>query len=168
MSYELYLLRVPPGQQARAVLDRHFQSQEAELNPGPSDPAKETEKRRLATALMQFDPGLSIAAFDFANMAALEGIDENEARRRYRHLELNSDDYSGIQITVWDDAAEISFPYWHSGEQAERVLLRVWDYLEVLEQSGKLTVYDPQLAQSLALGFDFQTALQHYARGGSR
>jgi hypothetical protein len=42
----------------------------------------------------------------------MEGITEDEARVRFRHIELNgADDGNGIQITLSDDTADITVPY---------------------------------------------------------
>ena len=100
-------------------------------------------------------------------LAASQKIDEAEARRRYRHIELNSDDYSGIQITLWDDAAELIFPYWHSGEQARTVLQQVWDHLEVLQTWGSFVTYDPQLDRMLNLATDFEPVLEYLEAGSN-
>ncbi len=158
MSYDIYLLRVPPGEEAEDVLDRHLDEQEAELNPGPLVQGIEEEKQRLAKALMQFNPALRFAPVDYAGLAAMYNIDEEESRRRHRHLELSADDYTGIQITLWDSVADVSFPYWHAGEQARRVLLQVWDYL-ILMRSHGFVGYDPQLNRVLDLDADFDLVL---------
>lgn len=159
MSYDLHLLRVPPGEDVSHVLDLHLDAQDEELNPGPLVPALEDEKQRLAKALMQFNPALRIAAFDYAGLAAMYDIDEREARRRYRHVEVNADDYTGIQITLWDSVADVTFPYWHAGEQARRVLLQVWDYLALLQSQGGFVLYDPQLERVIDLDVDFDAVL---------
>ncbi len=159
MSYDLHLLRVPPGENASDVLDCHLGQQEEELNPGPLVEALEKEKQRIAHALMQFNPALRIAALDYPGLAAMYDIDEPEARRRYRHLELSADDYTGIQITLWDSVADVTFPYWHSGEQARHVLLQVWDYLTLLQSQGGFVIYDSQLDRVIDLEADFDALL---------
>lgn len=160
MSYELHLVHIGSGEDALAAPRR-------ELNPGPVVESKEAEKQRLAHALVHFNPALRVAVFDYASLAATEGVDEQEARRRYRHIELNSDDYSGIQITLWDDAAELIFPYWHAGQQARNVLKQVWEYLEVLQQWGSFVTYDPQLDRILNLQTDFDAALNYLLAGSN-
>ena len=159
MSYDLHLLGVPPGEEASDVLGRHLDEQDEELNPGPLVQAVEDEKQRLGKALMKFNPALRIVALDYAGLAAMDQIDEAEARRRYRHLELSADDYTGIQITLWDSVGDVTFPYWHAGEQARRVLLQVWDYLIVLQCQGGFVTYDPQLDRVIDLDADFDSVL---------
>ncbi len=168
MSYELHLIRVgPAGDALKAARNRLARPAYSELNPGPVVASKEEEKRRLADSLLRFNSALGVAKFDYASLAASERIDEQEARRRYRHIELNSDDYSGIQITLWDDAAELIFPYWHSGEQARDVLQQAWDYLEVLQTWGSFVIYDPQLDRLLNLAVDFDPVLDYLEAGSN-
>jgi hypothetical protein len=46
---------------------------------------------------------------------------EDEARVRYRHVELNGpENGNGIQITLYDDNASITIPYWHQPEAPAR------------------------------------------------
>ena len=168
MSYELHLIRVATGEDALQAAHRRLdQCAHEDLNPGPAMESKEEEKQRLAAALVRFNPALRVAQFDYAALAASETVDEQEARRRYRHIELNSDDYSGIQITLWDDAAEVIFPYWHSGEQARNVLQQVWEHLEVLETWGSFITYDPQSDRILRLQTDFDPVLEYLAAGSN-
>lgn len=162
MSYEFYLLRVAPNADAAEIYRQCLESQEAELNPGPILPAVEQEKHRLANLLMRFDSNLQIAEFDFDGLARRQNVDLEEMRRRYRHLELNSDDYMAIQITLWDNHADVTFPYWHSGGQAAAVLRKVWDYLEIFETEGSFTTFDPQLERVLDLSHDFADVLAAY------
>jgi hypothetical protein len=163
MSYEIHLLHVQTGEVPRAIFERHLDQRARELNSGPAEPAKEAEKERLARALMRFHPALVRAEFDFAGVARIEDLEEHEARRQYRHVELNADDYTGIQITLWDDTAEITFPYWHNGEQALSVLYQVWECLSVLTKWGAFVPFDPQLDKVLDLESDFSKVWHVYS-----
>lgn len=168
MSYELHLIRVDAAEDALDAARRQsIRPLEKDLNPGPPVDSKEEDKQRLAACLLRFNGSLALARFDYAALAAAQKIDQAEARRRYRHLELNSEDYSGIQITLWDDAAELIFPYWHSGEQARAVLQQAWDYLELLQTLGAFVIYDPQLDRLLNLAADFQPVLSYLAAGSN-
>lgn len=159
MSYDLHLFQTNNGDDPRAIVGRLLRLRDRELNPGPVQAEVEIEKQRLAKSLIAYSSTLSESHFDFAGVARLEGTTEDEARRRYRHLELNASDHSGIQITLWDGSADISFPYWHSGEQARQVLSDVWEYLDVLQKWGGFITFDPQLDKVLDLGRDFDTVL---------
>jgi len=165
MSYDLHMLRVPPGEGAMAAFQRRLELQEKDLNPGPLVPLLEEEKRKLARILLGLRPELRLAAFDYAGLAAKESIDEAEARRRYRHLELNSEDSNAIQITLWDEAAELSLPYWHTGTQSEIALRQAWECAGTLETWGAFMVFDPQLERALDLRYDFEAVLARYRAG---
>ena len=133
-----------------------------ELNPGPVNAAAEQRKQTLATALLRCCPLLQPAEFDFAALAVVESVSEQEARRRYRHLEFDCDDDSGMQITLWDECVEITIPDWHIGEQSRQVLQQVWQIAGALEESCRWSTYDLQLRRVLKLGEDFDRALKHY------
>ena len=167
MSYDLHLVRIPPGADAQAVVDASVaMDEEAQLNPGEPDPAKEETKRRLAAALQAVNPLLTAFPFNYSELARLEKITEQEARRRFRHVELNGpEDGNGIQITLFDDTVTITIPYWHHGYKAQQAFREIWSYLEVLEGGGGLRSYDPQLERGLSLGTDFQAVLAKYGDG---
>src|SRR5262249_15141622 len=122
MSYDFHLVPTSLGvdvlASARALLERDTD----EINPGPPVPDKEARKQRLAAALVQHNPYLHPFQFGYAAIADKYGISEHEARIRYRHIELNGpDDGNGIQITIYDDAADITVPYWHQPVQSVQV-----------------------------------------------
>ncbi len=168
MSYDFHLLRLAGGRDPSAEAREFLESTaEAEvLNPGPPDPAKEERKQALAAALRAADPRLEAFPFDYAEIARAEGIPEDEARARYRHIELNGpDEGSGIQIELYDDSATVTVPYWHHGTEAEPVFAEIWRYLSVLEGDGGFRTYDPQLERVLDLGRDRAAVLEAYARG---
>ena len=163
MSYDLHLIPkrrdVDILSAARALLDR----EEHELNPGPPVPEKEARKARLAGALMKASPQLSVFEFSYSSIAARQHITEEEARTRYRHIELNGpEDGRGIQITLSDDTAEITIPYWHQPAAAAAVFDDVWRHLALLERDGGFAVYDPQLDRILNLAVDRPAVLECY------
>lgn len=164
MSYELNLIRLETHPDPRAAVEAWIQQPASkELNPGPAVAAKESRKRSLAEALMRFDPRLSIAEFDYAGLAVRQTIPEAEVRQQYRHIELEPDDDTGIQITLWDDTADITFPEGYPEDEAPEVLRRAWDYLTLLQQTGGFAVYDPQLEEIVDLSTDFDTVLAQYS-----
>jgi hypothetical protein len=140
--------------------------EEAELNPGPPSPAKEERKRILSTALSALNPRLQAFPFDYADLGRVQHIDEEEARKRFRHIELNgSEDGNGIQVTLADDTATITIPYWHHGAAALETFTEVWAYLTLLERDGGLRPFDPQLERPLVLESDLEAVLAKYAEG---
>ncbi len=167
MSYDLYLLRLAdaadPLASARANLER---LEDEDVDPGPPDLAAEERKQALADGLRARHPELQPFPFDYPGIARLQGISEEEARRRFRHIELNGpDDGNGIQIELFDDRATVTVPYWHHGPEADPVFAEIWEYLAVLESAGGYRTYDPQLDRILDLGQDLEPALQAYAHG---
>jgi hypothetical protein len=165
MSYDLHLFRASPGgdrlAQGRASLD----AGEA-LGVGPRVGEKEQAKQRLAEALIAWNPELALFSFDYDEIAASDGISVEEARDRWRHLELNGpEDGNGIQITLFDDDASVTVPYWHGREEAERVWAEIWDYLRLLSRIGGFDIYDPQLERILDLETDRSDIVAEYLEG---
>ena len=117
----------------------------------------------IADALIKLNPKLEIFPFGFQELAEMEGISEDEAKIKFRHLELNgADDGNGIQITLYDDAADVTVPYWHSGESAEKVFDEIWSYLKVIENEARFVTYDSQLEKILNLSTDLPKVVEIY------
>jgi hypothetical protein len=166
VSYDLYLLRVPPGEDPLEAAEAIFNEDVEEINPGMPDAQKEATKRELANALQLINPSMEVFQFDYAKIAKSLKISEQEAQTEYRHLELNSpEDGNGIQITLYDDTASLTIPYWHQGEKANEVWREAWQYLECLERHGEFSTYDPQLDRILNLASDFDEVRREYAVG---
>ncbi len=166
MSYDLYLIRVTPGATSDEVEALALAA--AEEDYPTSDPPPETEARNqsLVAALRAVNPALEPFAFDYPEIARSKQISEPEARRRYRHTELNGPENGpGVQITLYDDWASVTLPYWHRGAAADAVWDEVWGYLQVLAERGGFTVYDPQLERPLDLSADRPAAQRMYSDG---
>jgi hypothetical protein len=163
MSYDLYLFR--PSRDGDPALEAHelLDQDSEEVNPGLPDSSKEALKARLASALTRSNPALKVFEFGFAEIAEQLGITVDEARVRFRHLELNgAEDGYGIQITLFDDVATVTVPYWHAGAAADRVFGEIWKYLAILESEGELEAFDPQLERLLDLNGDFDAVTECY------
>ena len=166
MSYDLQLFEPPPGTDplvaARAALDVDIES----VNPGPVDSKREAWKEVLASALLAADPVLERFRFDYPEIAKLRGLSEEEARREFRHIELNApENGNGLQIQLFDKTVSVAIPYWHRGEKAETTWSEIWKCLQVCRDTGGLAVYDPQLDRVLDLENDRDAVLQMYAQG---
>ncbi len=131
----------------------------------PLDPQKEALKRKVADALITHNPKLEISKFGYEAIARLEKISVQEARLKYRHLELNEteDDCNGIQITVFDEEASVTVPYWHEDDKAEDTFRKIWSYLEIICRETGYLIYDPQIDQVIEPSAGFETALACYA-----
>lgn len=166
MSYDFDLVRLlegcTPSEEAVSVsLER-----EAEARDEPAVPAREERKRQLAEALRALNPQLSIHVDDFAVIAQMQGISEEEARHRKRSVELNGpEDGNGIQIVLFDESAAVTIPYWHIGEKADSTLQEAWRYLDLLRREGGFITWDSQVGRILDLSTDFGLVLQQYAQG---
>ncbi len=163
MSYDLHLFKPKSGVDPLETIERLFEDESEEINPGLPVPKKEERKRALAQALINLNPQLEIFEFSFKELAEMEGITEDEACVRFRHLELNgADDGNGIQITLSDDTADVTVPYWHTGDAAKQTFEEIWSYLKLLEAEGGFATYDPQLERILNLSADFSSVLEAY------
>ena len=165
MSYDLYLVR--SGMDAPAAARLVLGDADAnDPNPGPVNSAAEQRKSHLVAALRKVNPALEPFIFDYAEIARLQTTSEDEARRRWRHIELNGpEDGNGIQITLHDEAVAVTVPYWHRGVAADGVWAEIWRYLQVLCTEGRLDVYDPQLDRMLQLQRDLPEVVAAYGRG---
>jgi hypothetical protein len=172
MSYDIYLLSPElPVKQALAFLrsqsDQHALAEAfAMSNPGKPNPRKEARKNALATALQRINPELRPFAFDYTAIASMMEVSEEEARTRWRHIELNSAPKGyGTQITLYDDYVSIAVPYWHSNDRAEQALRQVWAYVDAMITLEGYVAFDPQLDRVLDTNADLPSALSQYARG---
>lgn len=160
MSYGFDLVRLPAGGDRDEAYQRKLEADEAvPLNEGPIDPAEESEKRRLAAALMARHATLKLYQRDYATSAEALGVDEAEARRRLRNLELN-DRQHGIQIQLFDDSAGVSLSPPGDAQSCARALRVAWDCLKVLESQGGFSTHDPQVGRVLDLKSDFAAVLK--------
>jgi hypothetical protein len=172
MSYDLQLFRVPAGanpatEYARQRAEWTEIRQKQGASPwGPVDPLKEQAKQRLAAALVAGHPELQLYDRDYARIARAKSIDEDEARRRYRHLEL-TDLRLGLQVSLFDDTAAVSVPLGQRDSSlAETTMRAAWRCLTVLETEAKFSIYDSQVGRVLSLDSDFKEILEGYVRAG--
>ena len=163
MSYDFHLFNPSLDRESNTSIKGSGDAESAAINPGPIDPDAEHRKRELAEALIRSNPELEIFQFGFERIAELEGVTVDEARIRYRHLELNgSEDGNGIQITLFDHSVSITVPYWHTGSDAAKVFQEIWMYLRILKSHGKLSVFDPQLDRIINLDTDYDDVVNRY------
>src|SRR5687767_3454687 len=83
---------------------------------GPLDPKCEELKRRLTAALIAADPKLKVSEIPHEKIAEFQKIAIEEARRRFRYVQLNAPGKeSGIEIMLFDHSAVVRIPLWHGG-----------------------------------------------------
>jgi hypothetical protein len=164
MSYDFVLFRAQAGVDPREVA-RADDAPETGLR----DPTKEALKRKVGDALRAHDPALDEHVFDYEAISALYKMRVDEAYERFRYLELSdvAEGGSGAQITLFDDCASMTIPYWHEGGSARRHLQRAWDYLDIVCRETGYEVFDPQLDRVIDSGA-FEDVLSSYARATAR
>jgi hypothetical protein len=165
MSYGLDLVRLPSGEDPTEAYKKLAAAKESQMAagpppPGPADPRKEQAKQRLAAALRARHPSLELAQPNYAARAKLHSISVEEARERFRYLELN-DTPHGIQVLLFDDAAGASFSFGGPPDECRQALQLLWDCLLILTREGGFSVYDTQLGKVLDLDADMPLVLEN-------
>jgi hypothetical protein len=69
---------------------------------------------------------------------------------------------NGIQITLFDDEASVTVPYWHGGDKAADTFREIWSYLEIISREAGYQIYDPQLDRILEPSAGFGDSLSSY------
>jgi len=160
MSYDFRLFK------RRADEDPHETAQRdsEELAATPLDPQKESLKRSVADALIAHNPKLEVFQFDYDKIAEFEKISVEAARLKHRHLELNGpeEECNGIQITLFDDEASVTVPFWHEGDKAADTFHEIWSYLEIIGREAGYLIYDPQVDRVIDPSAGFEEALTCY------
>ncbi len=163
MSYDFRLFLPQPGVDPLVTAQIEPDEESEDINPGPPVAAKETRKRAIADALMKIDPVLEVFQFGFEEIAKFQNISVEEAKLRWRHMELNGpEDGPGIQITLLDDGASLTVPYWHKDKKAKAVFAQIWEYLKVIQRVGGYQIHDPQMECIVNLGSDLEKATKSY------
>lgn len=160
MSYDYRLFKRCPGEDPHVTAQRDSE----DFANTPPDPQKEALKRKVADALIAHNPKLKIFQFDYDETARLRKISVEEARLKYRHLELNGpqEGSNGIQITLFDDEASVTVPFWHQGGKAAETFREIWSYLEIISRESSYLVYDPQIDRVIDPAGGFDDALASY------
>lgn len=159
MSYGFTLFKPKPTEDPLVTARTDFDDEALEPTP-----EKEVLKNKVVSALIKADPSLQLLTLSdqsYEKFAEFEHISLEEARRKYRQLELSLEGL-GIQIEIFDDEAGISVPYWHDNSNAEIVFKKIWKYLGIIQRETGYIVYDPQLDIFLDVNQDYKQALKVY------
>ena len=57
---------------------------------------------------------------------------------------------TGIDLSAFGDEVSITVPYWHNGDGAARVLVKLFTLCAPVQKETGLTAYDPQVEMPLA------------------
>ena len=164
MSYDFLCFRPRSGEDPLTTAHAIEQEEEDIQARGP-DELTEARKRALADALIAKNPALTPFALEYDQIAEFRGITVEEAKRKYTYIELDGpDDGPGIQITLYDEYATVTVPYWHTGAKAQEVFEEIWEYLRVIRDKAEFVIFDPQVERILDLDRDRECALATYLR----
>ena len=140
-----------------------------EFSTTPPDSKKETLKRKLAEKLIQQNSGLQMRPLPHERIAQFEKISTEEARRKYRQVELEMPESgNGIQITLNDDEASVMLPFWHDGEKAGNAIRELWSYVEIICRETGYYIYDPQVGRSFETATGHNAVLANYTETSQR
>jgi hypothetical protein len=160
VSYDIYALRVQPGEASSAALESILQRDDL-VEGDPLDPAKEARKRSIAGTLATAKMGYEIIEHDYADVAEAEGISEDEARRQVRHLQVDNGE---LLVELDEEYAAVKIPY--SSTLVEcNIVEDVFKTLRVLREEGKFVPYDPQLGRELNIDLDREAFFKSFKEG---
>lgn len=114
-------------------------------------------KRKLADLLISEHPKFQEFQKDYQRIAQARSISEAEARQRYGHIELTDD--GGLQVTLFDDSAAVTMPFWPNPETR---FCTAWECLKLLESQGLFSTYNQQIGRILDLKSDFEVVRASY------
>ncbi len=160
MSYDFRLFKRHTGEDPHVTAQRDSE----EFSAIPLDPQKEALKRRVADALIAHDPKLEVFQLGYEEIAKQEKISVEEARVRYRYLQLNGsqEEGAGIQVTLFDDEASVTVPFWHEGDKAADAFRKIWGYLHIIGRETGYLIYDPQIDRVIDPATGLEDALASY------
>ena len=151
MSYRFYLFEPGDGPDAVAAAHARLEALELSLVAGTAERgATPVWLGELRTALGTRHPDLR-----------QEAVATDAAWAPFAQY---ADPDDGVEIQLYGDSVSVSIPFWHSGEQAEHVLLRVSDYLKTVQDITGFVVYDPQLDRVVQLPADLSRVTERYTR----
>ncbi len=142
LSYELKLFRVMPGERPQIS----GRNNPTDYDTRPPDPQKEALKQRVVVALATRHPRLKVCQLPLEQIAQFEKISIDQARSKYRHLEISDPESgNGLQIVLRDDETAVMIPFWHEGQKARDTFQELWSYLGIICRETGYRIYDPQL-----------------------
>jgi hypothetical protein len=140
MSYDIHCYRSKIG---RPDLDEAREAiEEDHIN---AEPESKVKKEELAKALTDHNPMLESFKLDYAEISKFQNITIDEAKKQFNYIELNPPEGDlVIQITINDNNAILTIPYWYRDEQAKQVFHDLMEYLKIIRRTAGYFVYDPQ------------------------
>src|SRR4051812_24569603 len=132
MSYDLYCYKSKLGRP-----DVEEVQSAIEVDEGNEVEADPETKLKIARALIDHNPRLDSFEFDYNEIAKLQGMSVEDAKKKFDHIELNTPEGDlATQITIFDNNVSITVPYWYSGNKSEEVFKKVKDYTKIIRQTA--------------------------------
>ncbi len=140
MSYDLLCYPSKSG-----TVDKSEAQDFDSIEGSNADAPLRSNKQKVVSALVHSNPRLEPFLFDYPQIAKLDRISEEEARRKYSHVELNAPEGDpAIQLTIYDDRVDITIPYWYGAGESASVFAQLFAYLRIIRETAGYFVYDPQ------------------------
>lgn len=163
MSYDLFAFPKIDGETPSETAARLLSDPET-CDENPADPAIEALSKDIVDALRQEFPDLQPFQLDYERIAEFDKISVEQARARYRYVELNGSDEAGMQITVHPDHTVITVPYWHKGDDARRVFAEIWHMVRTIQRTSGFVIFDSQHDRAISLDRDFNLVVESYRK----
>lgn len=143
MSYDVYCYQpqsdTPDAKEAQALI----QSEEGAVRRDDDD--ARGIKRKIANALLKYNPRLEPFKIDHNEVAKLMKITHEQAKAQWNHIELNPPQGDlRIQLQIHWDHLSLTIPYWYTGAKADEVFEQLSAYLRVIRDAAGFFAYDPQ------------------------
>lgn len=167
MSYDIQLFVVPPGRDPLEVFEEMMALEEAGGKPlTPPDPVKEERKQKAAAAVLSAYPSYQVVSFNYEKIAQARKISVTEAQLQNRQVVLDpAEDEPAIQISLYDDEAFVTMPYWYSDPNlAQRAFVQLWDCLRIIQEVTGYAIYDPQTGEMLDLAEGYEAQVAGYVK----
>ncbi len=119
---------------------------------------------RMEAVMRDRWPGVQIEPRDVRRTAEERGMTEMEVIQSLSLVEMFvPNDGTDAYFEIFADNALVSIPYGHRPPRMDAALLRVWEYLEALEQELSCVTFDPQHRRVITLTKDFEVVKTKYA-----
>gem|GEM_PF-3423909 len=138
-----------------------------EPNQGPIVEGLEVQKQRILETVLRRVPELEHYTFDYADLARHAKVSEDEARRRWRHLELWNEEF-GLDVDIYDEIITMAVDRAFKGEKEQQAMNALWEICRIARREWRLQAYDPQLERlvDVDLAADREAMLTDYRRIG--
>jgi hypothetical protein len=142
MSYDIFCYKSKIGHPDEEEADSVIEADNDEW--AKKDRDSET-KLSIVKALTNYNPRLEAFDFDYGEIAKLTATTIEEAKNKFDHIELNTPEGdAAVQLTVYDNHVYINIPYWHKGEEANKLFRDINSYIKIIRETAGYFVFDPQ------------------------